>query len=160
GEVPGRAARGQRRGVQRRHRRRRGVRRPPTPPRLTASVRGSFLASRVSRLSPLQTGNGCHSRFRHGERGARARRPPQQGTHAPCAPTSGDRRTPKHLYAAARDVPYPRPSAVISELKNPNFAALAEAVGLKGLRVEDPAKVRPALEEALKSSGPVLVDVV
>jgi pyruvate dehydrogenase (quinone) len=46
------------------------------------------------------------------------------------------------------------------ELKNPNFAALAEAVGLTGLRVEDPAEVRPALEKALTSSGPVLVDVV
>jgi len=46
------------------------------------------------------------------------------------------------------------------ELKNPNFAALAEAVGLKGLRVEDPAEVQPALQQALDSSGPVLVDVV
>jgi pyruvate dehydrogenase (quinone) len=46
------------------------------------------------------------------------------------------------------------------ELKNPNFAALAEAIGLKGLRVEDPAAVRPALKEALESRGPVLVDVV
>jgi pyruvate dehydrogenase (quinone) len=46
------------------------------------------------------------------------------------------------------------------ELKNPNFAALAEAVGLTGLRVEDPAQVRPALEKALAAKGPVLVDVV
>jgi pyruvate dehydrogenase (quinone) len=46
------------------------------------------------------------------------------------------------------------------ELKNPNFAALAQAVGLMGLRVEDPAEVRPALERALASSGPALVDVV
>jgi pyruvate dehydrogenase (quinone) len=46
------------------------------------------------------------------------------------------------------------------ELKNPNFAALAEAVGLRGLRVEDPAEVRPALEQALDSTGPVLTDVV
>ena len=46
------------------------------------------------------------------------------------------------------------------ELKNPNFAALAEAIGLKGLRVEDPAEVRPALEQALEFGGPVLVDVV
>ena len=29
-----------------------------------------------------------------------------------------------------------------------------------GLRVEDPAEVRPALEKALASSGPALVDVV
>ena len=46
------------------------------------------------------------------------------------------------------------------ELKNPNFAALAEAVGLTGLRVEDPAQVRPALEKALATKGPVLVDVL
>jgi pyruvate dehydrogenase (quinone) len=46
------------------------------------------------------------------------------------------------------------------ELKNPNFAALAQAVGLMGLRVEGPEEVRPALERALASSGPVLVDVV
>jgi pyruvate dehydrogenase (quinone) len=46
------------------------------------------------------------------------------------------------------------------ELKNPNFAKLAEAIGLMGLRVEDPADVRPALEKALASSGPALVDVV
>ncbi len=46
------------------------------------------------------------------------------------------------------------------ELKNPNFAALAEAVGLTGLRVEDPSQVRPALEKALATKGPVLVDVV
>ncbi len=46
------------------------------------------------------------------------------------------------------------------ELKNPDFAALAQAVGLMGIRVEDPAEVRPALKRALASSGPVLVDVV
>src|SRR5271156_5531125 len=46
------------------------------------------------------------------------------------------------------------------ELKNPNFAKLAEAVGLMGLRVEGPEEVRPALEQALASSGPALVDVV
>jgi pyruvate dehydrogenase (quinone) len=46
------------------------------------------------------------------------------------------------------------------ELKNPNFAMLAQAVGLMGLRVEDPAEVRPALEKALASGGPALVDVV
>jgi pyruvate dehydrogenase (quinone) len=46
------------------------------------------------------------------------------------------------------------------ELKNPNFAVLAEAVGLTGLRAEGPAEVRPALEQALRSRGPVLVDVV
>jgi len=46
------------------------------------------------------------------------------------------------------------------ELRNPNFAALAEAVGLEGIRVEDPEEVRPALERLLRSGGPALIDVV
>jgi pyruvate dehydrogenase (quinone) len=46
------------------------------------------------------------------------------------------------------------------DLTNPNFAAVAEAMGLMGLRVEDPAEVRPALEKALAFNGPALVDVV
>jgi len=46
------------------------------------------------------------------------------------------------------------------DLKNPNFAALAQAVGLEAVRVEDPAQVRPALERLLRSKGPALVDVV
>jgi pyruvate dehydrogenase (quinone) len=46
------------------------------------------------------------------------------------------------------------------DLKNPNFAALAQAVGLAGVRIEDPEQVRPALEKALSTDGPVLVDVV
>lgn len=45
-------------------------------------------------------------------------------------------------------------------LKNPDFAALARAVGLFGVRVEDPAEVRPALQQALAHDGPALVDVV
>jgi pyruvate dehydrogenase (quinone) len=45
-------------------------------------------------------------------------------------------------------------------LKNPNFAALAQAAGLFGIRVEDPAQVRPALEQALAYAGPALVDIV
>ena len=45
-------------------------------------------------------------------------------------------------------------------LNNPNFAALAEDIGLAGVRVEDPVQVRPALERALASDGPVLLDVV
>jgi pyruvate dehydrogenase (quinone) len=45
-------------------------------------------------------------------------------------------------------------------LKNPNFAALAQAAGLFGVRVEDPAQVRPALEQALAYAGPALVDIV
>jgi pyruvate dehydrogenase (quinone) len=47
-----------------------------------------------------------------------------------------------------------------TELRNPNFAAMAEAMGIKGVRVEDPAQLEGALSEALSHNGPALVDVV
>jgi pyruvate dehydrogenase (quinone) len=46
------------------------------------------------------------------------------------------------------------------ELKNPNFAAMAQAMGIKGIRVEKPQDLKAALQEALAHDGPVLVDVV
>ncbi|TFW21366.1 ubiquinone-dependent pyruvate dehydrogenase [Duganella callida] len=46
------------------------------------------------------------------------------------------------------------------DLKNPNFAAMAEAMGVKGIRVEDPHALEGAVREALAHPGPVLVDVV
>jgi pyruvate dehydrogenase (quinone) len=45
-------------------------------------------------------------------------------------------------------------------LQNPNFAAMAEAVGIRGIRVEDAGKVNEAVEAALAHDGPVLVDAV
>ncbi len=47
-----------------------------------------------------------------------------------------------------------------TDLKNPDFAAVAEAVGILGIRVEDPAELRPALERAFAHPGAALVDVV
>ena len=47
-----------------------------------------------------------------------------------------------------------------TDLKNPDFAKVAEAMGATGLRVEDPSEVRPAIERALAIDGPVLVDVL
>jgi pyruvate dehydrogenase (quinone) len=47
-----------------------------------------------------------------------------------------------------------------TDLVNPNFAAMAEAVGIKGVRIEDPARVDEKLAEALAHPGPVLVDAV
>jgi pyruvate dehydrogenase (quinone) len=45
--------------------------------------------------------------------------------------------------------------------KNPNFAAVAEAMGAKGIRIEEPDAVRDGLTEALAhKSGPVVVDAV
>jgi pyruvate dehydrogenase (quinone) len=45
--------------------------------------------------------------------------------------------------------------------KNPNFAKVAEAMGAKGIRIEEPGDVREALAEALAyKDGPVVVDAV
>jgi pyruvate dehydrogenase (quinone) len=46
------------------------------------------------------------------------------------------------------------------ELINPNFADMANAVGIKGIRVERPGQLRDALKEAFAHDGPALVDVV
>jgi pyruvate dehydrogenase (quinone) len=44
--------------------------------------------------------------------------------------------------------------------KNPNFAAMAEAVGVRGIRIEDPGDVESGIAQALAHDGPVLVDAV
>jgi acetolactate synthase-1/2/3 large subunit len=44
--------------------------------------------------------------------------------------------------------------------KSVNFAKVAEAMGCFGIRVEKPAEIRPALEKALASGRPAIVDVV
>ncbi len=45
--------------------------------------------------------------------------------------------------------------------RNPNFAKVAEAMGAKGIRIEDPGDVREGLAEALAHrDGPVVVDAV
>jgi pyruvate dehydrogenase (quinone) len=47
------------------------------------------------------------------------------------------------------------------DFKNPNFAKVAEAMGAKGIRIEEPGDVREALAEALAhKGGPVVVDAV
>ena len=47
-----------------------------------------------------------------------------------------------------------------TDLENPNFAMMAEAIGIKGVRIEDPSEVRGKLAEALAHPGPVVVDAV
>ena len=47
-----------------------------------------------------------------------------------------------------------------TEFKNPNFAAIAEAAGIRGIRIEDPGEVEPSIAAALSHNGPVLVDAV
>ena len=45
-------------------------------------------------------------------------------------------------------------------LHNPDLARVAEAIGLTGIRVEDPHDVDSAVRDALATPGPVLLDVV
>ena len=47
-----------------------------------------------------------------------------------------------------------------TELKNPDFARMAESAGILGIRVEDPADLRDGLQRALQHRGPAVVDVV
>ncbi|WHX89426.1 ubiquinone-dependent pyruvate dehydrogenase [Peribacillus simplex] len=47
-----------------------------------------------------------------------------------------------------------------TELKNPNLAAVAQAMGIMGIRVEDPADLPDALKRAFEHNGPVLLDVL
>src|ERR1700751_5644053 len=47
-----------------------------------------------------------------------------------------------------------------TELKNPTFAAMAEAVGVRGVRLEDPGTVDDGIAIALEYDGPVLIDAV
>jgi len=47
-----------------------------------------------------------------------------------------------------------------TDLVNPNFAKLAEAADILGLRVEKPECLRPALQRALAHDGPALVEVI
>ncbi len=46
------------------------------------------------------------------------------------------------------------------DLQNPDFAAMARAMGIKALRVEDPGDLPAAVDEILAHDGPALLDVV
>jgi len=46
-----------------------------------------------------------------------------------------------------------------TDLQNPDFAALATAAGILGLKADTPEQVRPMLVEAFQHKGPALVDV-
>jgi pyruvate dehydrogenase (quinone) len=47
-----------------------------------------------------------------------------------------------------------------TDLKNPDFAALANSVGVLGLKAETAAEVRPMLQKAFNHNGPALVEVL
>jgi pyruvate dehydrogenase (quinone) len=47
-----------------------------------------------------------------------------------------------------------------TDLKNPNFAAMADAVGVRGIRLEKPSDVDAGIAAAFAHDGPVLIDAV
>jgi pyruvate dehydrogenase (quinone) len=47
-----------------------------------------------------------------------------------------------------------------TDLENPNFAAMAEAVGIRGIRLQDAGEVDDGMEAAFAHDGPVLIDAV
>jgi len=47
-----------------------------------------------------------------------------------------------------------------TELQNPNFANIANACGVKGIRVERASELDAAIQQALAHDGPALIDVV
>ena len=47
-----------------------------------------------------------------------------------------------------------------TKLHNPDLAAVARAMGLTGIRVSDPDEIDGAVREALRTPGPVLLDVL
>jgi pyruvate dehydrogenase (quinone) len=46
------------------------------------------------------------------------------------------------------------------DLKNPDLAKMADAVGILGIRIEDPADLEQAISQALAHRGPALLDVM
>ena len=46
-----------------------------------------------------------------------------------------------------------------TDMVNPDFGLLAQAFGIKGINVTDPEKVQEAIDDALQTKGPVLVNI-
>jgi pyruvate dehydrogenase (quinone) len=46
------------------------------------------------------------------------------------------------------------------DLKNPNFASMANAMGVLGVRIDRPEQMEEGIQRALKHDGPALVDIV
>jgi pyruvate dehydrogenase (quinone) len=47
-----------------------------------------------------------------------------------------------------------------TDLHNPDFAKMAEAAGILGLRAETPDQVKPMIEQALSHDGPALIEAI
>jgi len=46
-----------------------------------------------------------------------------------------------------------------TEMMNPDFAKIAEGMGMPGITIIDPGEVKPGLEKAFLLEGPVLVTI-
>lgn len=47
-----------------------------------------------------------------------------------------------------------------TDMVNPDFALVAEAMGIKGLTIDDPENLESILKEAFMYNGPVLVNIM
>jgi len=47
-----------------------------------------------------------------------------------------------------------------TDLHNPDFAKIADAAGILGLRAETPDQIQPLIEQALRHDGPALIDAI
>ncbi|HEY0244112.1 MAG TPA: thiamine pyrophosphate-dependent enzyme [Mucilaginibacter sp.] len=47
-----------------------------------------------------------------------------------------------------------------TDMVNPDFSMVAEAMGIKGFTVNDPAEVKSSLQEAFKHNGPALINIM
>jgi pyruvate dehydrogenase (quinone) len=47
-----------------------------------------------------------------------------------------------------------------TDLQNPDFAAMARAMGIHAIRVEDPGELAAAIGDVLSHDGPAVLDVV
>ena len=47
-----------------------------------------------------------------------------------------------------------------TRLDNPNFASMAESMGIYGVRVEDPGQLKSAISAAFAHEGPAVIDVL
>lgn len=48
----------------------------------------------------------------------------------------------------------------VTGLDNPNFAEMAKAIGIHGVRIEDPGELKGAIQSAFAHDGPAVIDVV
>jgi pyruvate dehydrogenase (quinone) len=47
-----------------------------------------------------------------------------------------------------------------TRLDNPNFAEMAKAIGIYGVRIEDPGELDGAIQSAFAHDGPAVIDVL